>query len=257
MSDKRMKLILAYSSDRDDFFPIESEELDMKVNTYLIIDEIEEKSTLSFPESASLIQKRTIERRVSSYLKVGYPVGDKGLRIGANFPLEKVGAEAVLPDILKTHGHSFGKSRLQRDEIPDYVEQEDTYDVVPGSTAIQPMARGSSEKLAKKREGEVHLKSIPKGKTTPQKSPPEPEPAPEPKPEYTKIQPTSSDKEGTDNEIFALGQFVDQFIREGKLVMVHLEEGKYKIQTLKNVASRLSYDLDKQYEVEGSDLFQK
>jgi hypothetical protein len=246
MSNEKIKLILSYNPDRDDFFPIEGEELDAKNNTYLIIDETEEQSTLSFPESSSLIQKRTIERRVSSYLKVGYPIGNKGLRIGANFPLEKIGVGEKLPDILMTHGHSFGKSRLQRDEIPDYVEKGDTYDVVPGSAAVKALESSPTHT----QEKEVHLKPIP-GKKAKVKAP---EPVVEP--ESPKLQPTSTETKGEDNEIFALGQFVDQFVRDGKIVMVHMEEGKYKLQTLKNIANRLSYDLDTKFEIEGSDLFQ-
>jgi hypothetical protein len=249
MSSEKIKLILAYSSDRDDFFPIEGEELDAKNNTYLIIDELEEKSTLSFPEQSSLIQKRTIERRVSSYLKVGYPVGAKGLRIGANFPLEKIGVGEVLPEILMTHGHSFGKSRLKRDEIPDYVEKGDTYDVIPGSAASDPLSSGTATK-----EKKVYLKPAPVRKETPKEVSPvvsEEKPTVEPtktdEPEYHQVTPMVSDKKANDDEIFALGQFVDQFVKDGKIVMVHLENGKYK----------LTISADIKYEVVGTDLFQR
>lgn len=246
MSNDKIKLILAYSSDRDDFFPIEGEELDAKNNTYLIIDELEEKSTLSFPEKSSLIQKRTIERRVSSYLKVGYPVGTQGLRIGANFPLEKIGVGNVIPEILMTHGHSFGKSRLKRDAIPDYVEKGDTYDVVPGSAASNPLSSG----LHAKKGQEVYLKPAPVKKETHKEEssiPPDEKPTVKSvEPDLPKVTPTTSDKKTNDDEIFALGQFVDQFVKDGKIVMVHLENGRYK----------LTISADIKYEVVGTDLFQ-
>ncbi|MFW9928870.1 MAG: hypothetical protein ACFFD1_05740 [Candidatus Thorarchaeota archaeon] len=255
MANERIKMVLIYNPDRDDFFPVQSEELDTKNNTYLIIDEIEEKSTLTFPETTSLVQKRTIERRVSSYLKVGYPVDDKGLRIGANFPLEKLGAGVKLPDNLLTHGHTFGKARLQRDEIPDYVEKEDNYDVVPGVAATKPLSSGTH---IESHETEVKLAPPPMAGRLAEK----PSPSIEVSTEKTlyegpKIVPSSSSKAGTDNEIFALGQFVDQFVRSGKIVMVYLDNEKYVIQTLKNVSTRLSYDPDTKYEVVGTDLFQK
>lgn len=259
MSDDKIKLILIYDEQRDDFTPVESEELDPKGNTYLVIDENTEKSTLSFPENASLIQKRTIERRVSSYLKVGYPVGDKGLRIGANFPLEKIGIGEKVPDVLMTHGHTFGKARLQRDEIPDYIEKEDNYDVVPGSAASKPFDSGKhgvqtkSEDIVKPSVMEKPQKSI-KIETPPFK--PEVE-TPSTVVVGPKISPSSTEKQGSDNEIFALGQFVDQFVRKGKVALVYFEDEKYKIQTVKNVATRLSYDPESKYEVVGSDLFEQ
>ena len=64
-------------------------------------------------------------------------------------------------------------------------------------------------------------------------------------PEITHTEVPSPSSDNNDNEVFALGQFVDQFVKKGNTVLVTLEEGKYKLQTL-----------NKKYEVKGSDLFE-
>lgn len=141
-----MTLILVYDENADNFFPLEAgEKPDPEKNTHLVIDEANRKITLSFTPNSSLIEKRTIERRVSSFIKTGYEVpGGQGLRIGAGLPLEKVDPKSgELPEILLTHGHTFGKSKLVRDEVPDYVEKEDNYEIEAGSAGRRTDVLGS------------------------------------------------------------------------------------------------------------------
>ena len=66
MSEGKYRLVLAYNAENDDFSRIDSESLAPESSPILIIDENEKKSRLFFPKSISLIQKRTVERRVSS-----------------------------------------------------------------------------------------------------------------------------------------------------------------------------------------------
>ncbi|MHA2367041.1 MAG: hypothetical protein ACXAC7_24020 [Candidatus Hodarchaeales archaeon] len=265
IDDEKMKVIAVYDEEKDDFFIIEDTNIDAENRTYMIIDEFEQKTTLSFPKSAGLIQKRSIERRVASYAKAGYPIGDQGLRIGAKFELEKIVTEDKLPDTLLTHGHTFGKKKLVRDDIPDYVEPEETYEVESGSAAT-------------KFESESPQVTIESPASTPEPTPqptyePTPEPTPEPiaptptlTPTPVKTRPTSSslsldvtgnvsDVEPSDNALFALGQFVDQFSREGKVVVVYCgADKKYKIIRLKDL--KTGSEIDTSYELDGLDLYQ-
>ena len=153
-------LILVYDENSDNFFPLEDgTKPDPEQNTHLIIDEANRKITLSFTPNSTLIEKRTIERRVASFIKTGYEVpGSQGLRIGAGLPLEKVDPKSgELPDILLTHGHTFGKGKLVRDSIPDYVEKEDSYVVEAGSAGTRTDVLGSklSSKANTKKEPEI------------------------------------------------------------------------------------------------------
>ena len=245
MSIEKYRLVLVYKSDVDDFSPIDSDKIDSDINTYLIIDENERKFKLSFHQNATLIQKRTIERRVASYLKGGFPIDTKGLRIGANFTLEKMGAEG-LPEILLTHGHTFGKARLKRDEIPPYVEKESNYDVEPGSAARTPMATESTIESRPVEKENVKAESI----TQPIKHVDTSSPS-------TSVAETSTSAIGkSDNEIFALGQFIDQLIKQGKTVMSYLGDNqKYKISVIKR-SEKFTFDIEANYEVRGTDLFQ-
>lgn len=244
MAIEKYRLVLVYKSDVDDFTPVDSDKINTESNTYLIIDENERTFKLSFHQNATLIQKRTIERRVSSYLKVGFPIDTQGLRIGANFVLEKVGAEG-LPDILLTHGHTFGKARLKRDEIPSYIEKESNYDVEPGSAARNPMAIEPFLET-KPIEGKT-IKSENKSQSI--------KPIDTTAHEATETPPQTVVK--SDNEIFALGQFIDQFLKQGKTVMTYLgSDQRYKISIVKKVDSKLAFDVDASYEVRGTDLFQ-
>src|SRR3990172_7721370 len=253
---QKYRLVLIYDPERDDFFRAKEEEIaDPQKNVYLVIDELERKSTLSFPANTSLIAKRTVERRVSSYLKGGYPLDDRGLRIGANFPFEKVGADEKLPDILLTHGHSYRKKKLIRDDIPDYVKKEDTYEVIPGSAAKTPMIQKSEVGSGSTAEGAP----VPKSPVRPESDYLPPPPEPRGKVSVTRLGQTlefkavASNKTATDNEIFALGQFVDQFVRKGRIVMAYYDENeRYRICTISNVSTRMAFDSDSVYEIVGT-----
>ena len=112
MFDEKYRFVLAYNTEKNNFYTIDSESSAPESSPVLIIDEKERKSQLLFPKTTSLIQKRIIERYALSYLKTGYSIDDQGLRVGANFPLEIIGDE-VLPEVLLTQGYSFGKSKLK------------------------------------------------------------------------------------------------------------------------------------------------
>ena len=247
---EQMTLILVYNEDSDNFFPIKSGETpDPEKNTHLIIDEVNGKITLSFTPNSSLIEKRTIERRVNSFIKTGYEVpGGQGLRIGAGLPLEKVDPKSgELPEILLTHGHTFGKGKLVRDSVPDYVEKEDNYEVEAGSAGTRTDVLGSkiSAKSAKS------APQIPEGmrkkleEAFPQHSAPEQTVSEQPR--------APSTKEGlnistSDEHLFILGQFVDMYIQQGFQVLVYKNaKGKYEFKTLKE---------DNKYFIEGNQLFQ-
>ena len=247
-----MTLILVYDENSDNFFPLKSgEKPDPEKNTHLVIDEANRKITLSFTPNSSLIEKRTIERRVASFIKTGYEVpGGQGLRIGAGLPLEKVDPKSgELPEILLTHGHTFGKQILIRDEVPDYVEKEDNYEVEAGSAGRKTDVLGSKisakslksepqipESMRKKLE-----EAFPQKHDTGQK---------EILPEETT---GSQNKDGltipsSDEHLFVLGQFVDMYIQKGYQVLVYKNSaGKYEFKTLKE---------ENKYYIDGNELFQ-
>lgn len=267
-------LVLAYNENEDNFFPLEEGvKPDPDKNTHLIIDEANRKITLSFTPNSTLIEKRTIERRVASFIKTGYEVpGSQGLRIGAGLPLEKVDPKSgEIPEILLTHGHTFGKQKLVRDEIPDYVEKEDNYEVEAGSAGTRTDVLGSkvsaksasspksepqiSDTMKQRLEeafGTLSADSIPQPSTPPSAptfTPPVTTQKTEPVPEAPK---TSSTKEGltispADEHLFILGQFVDMYLQQGYQVLVYKNNGKYEFKTSKE---------DKTYFIEGNQLFQ-
>lgn len=252
-----MTLILVYDENQDNFFPIKAgEKPDPEKNTHLIIDEAERKITLSFTPNSSLIEKRTIERRVASFIKTGYEVpGGQGLRIGANLPLEKVDPKSgELPEILLTHGHTFGKGKLVHDEVPDYIEKENNYEVEAGSAGRNTDVLSAGTKASsKKSTNEPQIPDSMKQKLEEAFGKPSSEPAPqkfETAPETPKV---SSTKDGltispADEHLYILGQFVDMYIQQGFQVQVYKnKEGKYEFKTVKE---------DKKYFIEGNQLFQ-
>lgn len=253
-----MTLVLVYNENEDNFFPLEAgQKPDPEQNTHLIIDEAEKKITLSFTPNSTLIEKRTIERRVASFIKTGYEVpGGQGLRIGAGLPLEKVDPKSgELPEILLTHGHTFGKGKLIHDEVPDYVEKEDNYEVEAGSAGTRTDVLGSkvSAKSASSTKSEPALPDAMTKRLEEAFGKPSSEPAPKPStstPEQTK---SPGSKEGlniapADEHLFILGQFVDMYIQQGFQVVVSKNsKGKYELRTIKE---------DNKYYIEGNQLFQ-
>jgi len=293
----QLKIVLEYSEDEDDFIITKSSTLNTERTTYMIIDEATKKSTLTFPKSAGLIQKRIIERRVASYIKTGFPLNDKGLRIGANFQLEKIGSEAILPDTLLTHGHTYARSKLVHDEVPDYIEKEDNYIIEAGSagrvkmTSTQPMtpiSKSESEKESYSTEKESKLpekeSKLPEKEsdatddTTKTTLDLDPEPQPtliqSSRPISTSansvnastdeidsssggliVKGNATNQNPTDDALFALGQFIDQFAREGMVIIVSYgDEGRYKLLKLKTLET--DSEIDVKYELDGLDLYQ-
>lgn len=252
-----MVLILVYNEDSDNFFPLKpGEKPDTEKNTHLVIDEPSRKITLSFTGNSSLIEKRTIERRVASFIKTGYEVpGTQGLRIGAGFPLEKVDPKSgELPEILLTHGHTFGKQKLVHDGVPDYVEKEDNYEVEEGSAAINTDVLGSKISMSniKNTKSESKLPDSMKQRLEEAFGKPSPASASQDLPEPTQKETSSNVQEEvnitpTDEHLFILGQFVDMYLQQGYQVLVYKNsQGKYEFKTLKE---------DSKYFIDGNQLF--
>jgi hypothetical protein len=104
-NSKLHKLTLIYDENKDDFRPA-SDTVLLSNNITFVIDEREKKSKLILPKKTPMILQKTIERRVLSYLRSGYPLDQKGLRIGANFKFEVSGHENINRDnkeASKTH----------------------------------------------------------------------------------------------------------------------------------------------------------
>lgn len=233
MSDEKLRVVLSYDEEKDDFYewPKKSE-MQPDANTYLIIDENEGKMTISYKEGITIVAKRTIERRVNSYSKSGYNMGDK--RVGLGFPLEQVNAEEHLDPALLTHGHTYKKGRLVRDDIPSYAEKEETYDVVPGiagqkadvsadTTRYKTDVPSAFEKAPETKKVETATPP-PKHTEAPVKSSSDP---------MVELTASSSPTQSSDDSVWALGQFVDQFARQGKICVVTYEgPGKFRFVTL-------------------------
>ncbi|MHA2105708.1 MAG: thioredoxin family protein [Candidatus Hodarchaeales archaeon] len=115
-NSKLHKLILIYDEDKDDFRPA-SESALFNGSITFVIDENEKKSKLILPKGTKMILQKTIERRVLSYLRSGYPLDDKGLRIGANFKFEVAGFQELVQNQLDAKT----KEQIQKDDSVDKV----------------------------------------------------------------------------------------------------------------------------------------
>lgn len=249
MATDPITLVLIYDENRDNFFPIEEgKKPDPESNTYLIIDENNKKITLSFTPTSSLIEKRTIERRVNSFIKTGYSVpGSQGLRIGAKLPLTKIDPNSGdIPEILLSHGHAFGKGKLVRDSVPDYIEQESNYEVQEGSAGTHSDVTGKPSPEKKKDRPTPSKTATPRPKSKEEtKAKPRLEPTPEPMP--------VSKEDGLlispdDEHLFILGQFIDMYIQQGFNIHVYKNaDGKYEFKTVKHEST---------FFIDGNQLFQ-
>ena len=235
MSEK-LRVVLSYDEEKDDFevWP-PKQEMQPDGYTYLIIDENEAKMTISYRDGISIVAKRTIERRVNSYSKSGFNMGDK--RVGLGFPLEQVNAEEHLDPALLTHGHTYKKGRLVRDDIPAYAEKEETYDVVPGIAGQKADVFTDPNRY----KTDVPSAFDKKTETTQEAKPTATATVP---PKHTEVHATetetmvelkasSSATQSSDDAVWALGQFVDQFARQGKVCVVTYEgPGKFRLLSL-------------------------
>ena len=163
--------------------------------------------------------------------------------------MEKIDPKSgELPEILLTHGHTFGKGKLVRDEVPDYVEKEDNYEVEAGSAGTRTDILGSKISAKASTSSSKSEPSIPdsmKQKLEEAFGKPSTEPAPQattPAPQKTEPAPATpkpaSNKEGltispADEHLFILGQFVDMYLQQGYSVHVYKNnEGKYEFNRL-------------------------
>ena len=234
--NEKLRVVLSYDEEKDDFneWPKKSE-MQPDVYTYLIIDENEGKMTISYKDGISIVTKRTIERRVNSYSKSGFNMGDK--RVGLGFPLEQVNAEEHLNPDLLTHGHTYKKGRLVRDDIPAYAEKEANYDVVPGiagqkADVFTDPARYKTDVPSAFDQKEPSATSA--HSSTPAATATAPPRQVSTTPEVmVELNAASSPTQSSDDAVWALGQFVDQFTRQGKICVVAYEgPGKFRFLTL-------------------------
>ncbi len=261
MSEK-LRVVLSYDEEKDEFDPWPAkQEMQPDGYTYLIIDENEEKMTISYKEGLSIVTKRTIERRVNSYAKSGYNMGDK--RVGLGFPLEQVNAEEHLDPALLTHGHTYKKGRLIRDDIPTYAEKEDNYDVVPGiagqkaDIATDP-ARYKTD-VPSAFEKVPATESVKHEPTATATAPPKHfESAQVGIENSVEINANSSPIQTSDDAVWALGQFVDQFVRQGKVCVVTFDgSGKFRLLALNDSKFKTSSkSVAGNYRIDNSNLFE-
>lgn len=246
-------LVLVYEADQDNFFPIQQNApADLGNNTHLIIDETTRKMTLSFPAEATLIEKRTIERRVRSFLKSGYKVPGKQYRIGAGFPLEKSTADDRIPETLLTVGHQFGREQYSREDFTQ-VSTKPTTTVLPPKT--------SSEKTDVVKPLPPAPVSQPTQSTQPAQyyNPPEPESSPSVI--EAKKQPPSESMNAlttVDEGIFALGEYVAMLVSQGNKVLVEYStDGKFQLRTVKEVQKTETIMIsEKTYVIEDGELYE-
>lgn len=252
------RYVFRFEEDEETFADVPGDgELDTDKSSFLIIDEDEKKMTMSYRSGISIVMKRKIERRVNSFSKSGFQMG--GTRIGTGFPLEQINADEELPDILLTHGHTFGR-KLTRDDIPSHAEPEPGMEIVPGSAAVKTDVSASVTKFSLKAD----VPSAMPPKSTPEPTPEaKPEPTPEAKPEpeggsSISLTANSSETQSSDDSVWALGQFLDQFARQGKICVVSFEEdGKFRLVTLKDKNfSTSESNVDGNYRIDDVNLFE-
>jgi len=251
-------LVLVYSTDKDNFYPIDKSKTvnadELKNKTHLIIDEVKREMILSFPNSSSLIEKRIIERRVNSFLKIGYQIPGEHYRVGAGFPLVKTEADERMPDILMTHGYRFGKEKLIRDDLPSYLKKEQSPDTKRSLSPVMPTEKSSSKILPPKLES-ISSSVVPDSSVKP------PSPSTKPssrEPEKTAIKSTSNVMATSDDDIFALGEFVAMLVSQGNKVLVEYgNNGKFKLKTVKEIQKTETVTVsEKKYFIEGNELFE-
>ena len=190
--------------------------------------------------------------------------------------MEKIGVGGKLPDTLLTHGHTYARSKLIHDEVPDYIEPEDNYEIEAGSagrvkmTSTQPMTPISESEPAQKSdlqentqkitpEHDTEPKSSPIQSSTPISIPTMPVVATteevDARSEGLSIRGNASNQNPSDDALFALGQFIDQFVREGMVIIASYgEEGRYRLLKLKTL--KTDSEIDVKYELDGLDLYQ-
>ena len=258
MSDEKLRVVLSYDEEKDDFFEWpKKQEIIPESHTYLIIDENENKMTISYKEGINIVTKRTIERRVNSYSKSGYNMGDK--RVGLGFPLEAVNAEEHLDPALLTHGHTYKKGRLVRDDIPSYAEKEENYDVEPGIAGRKADISADSTKLKMDVPSSFEKSTSSRPVVTATAPPKHTEsPVVHEMESMLELQANSSPTQSSDDAVWALGQFVDQFARQGKVCVVTYEgPGKFRFVTLNDAKFKTpSKGVAGNYRIDNVNLFE-
>ncbi|MHA2297427.1 MAG: hypothetical protein ACXAEU_06090 [Candidatus Hodarchaeales archaeon] len=133
MVDKpKFVVVLEWDTDQRDFIQVDQPN---EVSIYAIIDEEQEKVFLNFTDNASLITRRTVERRIRSIAKSGFEVANQRIRVGMNFKVVETGSDTNVPDILLQVGHQYvgldkkaesSKSKRKKATKPEKIVIETT-----------------------------------------------------------------------------------------------------------------------------------
>ena len=187
-------------------------------------------------------------------------MGDK--RVGLGFPLEQVNAEEHLDPALLTHGHTYKKGRLVRDDIPSYAEKEENYDVVPGIAGQKADVSADTARYKTDVPSAFDTPAFAKEtKHVETATPPvkhiEP-PVSSPAESMVELTASSSPTQSSDDALWALGQFVDQFARQGKVCVVAYEgPGKFRFVTLNDSKFKTpSKGVAGNYRIDNMNLFE-
>ena len=105
MSEEDTIIVLIW---KDGDFTLSSEVYEAEsTDSILTVDNNNQLITLKLADELSLIERRTIERRIQSIAKSGYFVSKLNTRIGMNFRLEKANKNESIPDNLLQEGHKY------------------------------------------------------------------------------------------------------------------------------------------------------
>jgi hypothetical protein len=195
-------------------------------------------------------------------------MGDK--RLGLGFPLDQVNSEEHLNPDLLTHGHTYKKGRLVRDDIPAYAEKEENYDVISGiagqkADVFSDPNRYKTDVPSAFDEKPASVETT--MKTQKMETKPAATASSPPKHEEVKVQESgasielnssSSTAQSSDDTVWALGQFVDQFARQGKICVVAYEgPGKFRLVTLNDSKFKSSLkSVGGNYRIDNVNLFE-
>lgn len=104
MSKDKIKIKLVYK--QGDFAIPTQADMEELSNIFIDMDTKNQRAIIQFPADTSLIEKRTVERRMKSIVKSGYNHQIYG-RIGVGYLIEASGSEEKIPDVLLQAGHGY------------------------------------------------------------------------------------------------------------------------------------------------------
>lgn len=105
MSEEETIIVLIW---KDGDFTLSSEIYETEpTDSVLVVDNNNQSITLKLADDLSLIERRTIERRIQSISKSGYFVSKLNTRIGMNFRIDKATKTESIPNNLLQEGHKY------------------------------------------------------------------------------------------------------------------------------------------------------